>query len=160
MGKVKKRAVERGVFSRIRLFLNVSQALCFSLMVMDGPPLWNNGTHINVQHSEARAHTHNAHFYNLQALTLSLCYLLRFLVLVHLLHNLYKLLTIDGMKTWNNRFETNSLHGMKMHCVAVRTNTKNMPQLRLNVFIIHGMVEEKQKLSENMTNINAEWRTQ
>lgn len=39
MGKVKKRVVERGVFSGIRLFLSVSQALCFSLMVMDGPPL-------------------------------------------------------------------------------------------------------------------------
>lgn len=30
---------EKGVFSRIRLFLKVSRALCFRLMVMDGPPL-------------------------------------------------------------------------------------------------------------------------
>lgn len=28
-----------GVFSGIRLFLSVRLALCFSLMVMDGPPL-------------------------------------------------------------------------------------------------------------------------
>lgn len=46
IGIVKKRVVERGVFSRIRLFLSASRALCFSLMVMDGPQLGNNGTHI------------------------------------------------------------------------------------------------------------------
>ena len=49
---------ERGVFSRIRLFLSVSQAPCFRLMVMDGPPLWNNGAHIDVSHSVAYRHTH------------------------------------------------------------------------------------------------------
>lgn len=39
VGNAKKRVEERGVFSGIRLFLSVSQALRFSLIVMDGPPL-------------------------------------------------------------------------------------------------------------------------
>lgn len=34
-----ERMVARGVFRRIRVFLSVSQALCLSLLVIDGPPL-------------------------------------------------------------------------------------------------------------------------
>lgn len=47
---------ERCFFREIRSFLSVSLALCFSLMVMDGPPLWNNGTHRNVQERRQTCH--------------------------------------------------------------------------------------------------------
>lgn len=57
MKKWKRTVVKRGVFFReIRSFLSVSLALCFSLMVMDGPPLWNNGTHRNVQERRQTCH--------------------------------------------------------------------------------------------------------
>ena len=44
-----------------------------------------------VSHTHTHTHTHNAHFYKLQALTLSLCYLIRLWFI-----------QIDKMKTLNN----------------------------------------------------------
>lgn len=133
MGRVKKRVVERGVFSGIRLFLSVSQALRFSLMVMDGLPLWNNGTHIDVQHSETYTRTHGAHIHSLQPSKPTWSHLISFLKMVHSKYN-----QRDKMRKWNNTFKINCLWtkvSMKSLAPIVPQwfcTMKNIPWLRLN----------------------------